>query len=79
MHGPETGIIPLRDEIAYAVVLHLHTDALEVICNSEYQRRRPTTGITFFSVQRLHSFRQVVQHVQLQRIHGRLLIEEPQE
>ena len=62
-----------------AVVLNLHTDALEVICNSEYQRRRPTTGITFFSVQRLHSFRQVVQHVQLQRIHGRLLIEEPQE
>ena len=29
-----------------AVVLNLHTDALEVICNSEYQRRRPTTGIT---------------------------------
>ena len=29
-----------------AVVLNLHTDALEVICNSEYQCRRPTTGIT---------------------------------
>ena len=25
------------------------TDALEVICNSEYQRRRPTTGITVAS------------------------------
>ena len=29
-----------------AVVLNLHTDALEVICNSEHQRRRSTTGIT---------------------------------
>ena len=32
-----------------AVVLNLHTDALEVICNSEYQCRRPTTGITVAS------------------------------
>ena len=32
-----------------AVVLNLHTDALEVICNGEYQRRRPTTRITVAS------------------------------
>ena len=29
-----------------AVVLNLHADALTVICNEKYQRRRPTTGIT---------------------------------
>ena len=41
-----------------AVVLNLHTDALEVICNSEYQRRRPTTGITvalFCTSRRTHT------------------------